>query len=422
MRPFITSLPFRRLAVVLFALGLAAPLAVASSRPALQVRSGLPHLASAPTQLRVAYLGGSITAAQDGWRTLTTDRLRLRFSTTAIFEISAGLPGTGSDLGACRLARDILRHQPDLLFVEFAVNDANTPPDRIERTIEGIVRQTWAAYPAADIFFVYTVSTPGLPDLEAGRFPPAALAMERVAAHYGIPSLHFGVEVARLAAAGEIVFRDPATPSDPRTFSLDGVHPTTSGHRLYADILERALSTILPQSSARSPLPPPLHADNWETAQLHELDPSMFQGEWTPVAHDDPDLRGATPSLLPPTFRTASPGGSLVFEFTGRSFGLLGIAAPDNGEFRVTIDDLAPITTTFFDAFVSPTFCRQRPWFYPHELPPGRHRVRVELLDTRLDKAAIKATRSPGPLADSERYEPHRLTLSGVLTVGHDTP
>lgn len=388
-----------------------------AAEPALHVRSGLPHLAPPPAGLRVAYFGGSITAA-DGWRTLTTAHLRNRFPNTSITEITAALPGTGSDLGACRLERDVLRHRPDLLFVEFAVNDATAPTARIERTMEGIVRQVWRANPATDILFVYTVSIHGLADLQAGNFPPAARAMERVAAHYGIPSLHLGVEVARRIAAGTLVFKDPAAPADERTFSADGVHPTAAGHRLYFATLEPALDLLLAPSTVRSSsLPPPLHADNWEFAHLREIEPSLLQGDWSPVPSDDPSLRGVTKSLQPPTWRGATPGASLTFEFTGRTFGLLGLAAPDNGEFRVTVDDCPPITATFFDAYVSPTSCRQRPWFYPDVLADGPHRVRIELLDTTIDKAAIKAARSSEPIADLRPYEPHRLTLSGLLVV-----
>jgi lysophospholipase L1-like esterase len=382
----------------------------------LHVRSGLPHVSATRDELRVAYLGGSITAAANSWRTLTTEHLRHRFPNTPLIEIAAGLPGTGSDLGVCRLERDVLRHHPDLLFVEFAVNDTNTAPERIERTLEGIVRQTWRADPRTDIFFVYTVSTPGLPDLQAGNFPPAAEAMERVAAHYGIPSLHFGVEVARRVAAGSLVFKD-ANPDDARTFSLDGVHPTAAGHRVYFATLERALDVVFDASAPRpSELPAPLHADNWEHAQLREPDAAQLDGDWTLLESDDPNLRSISQALLPPTWRASSPGATLTFEFTGRTFGLLGVAAPDSGEFRVTVDEREPVIVTFFDAYVSPTFCRQRPWFYPEELDDTLHRVRIELLGTELDKAAIKAQRGAS-LEDPALYQPHRLTLSGVLTV-----
>lgn len=411
----------RLLQIVCF--GLATAITHAASEPALHVRAGLPNVAARAAtdgELRVAYLGGSITAAE-GWRPLATTHLRRLFPQLTIAEIPAGLPGTGSDLGVCRLEHDVLRHRPDLIFVEFAVNDANTPPGQIERTMEGIVRQTRRANPHTDLCFVYTVSTPGLPELQAGHFPAAAHAMERIAEHYGIPSLHFGVEIAQRIAAGSLVFKDPAAPDDPRTFSLDGVHPTPAGHRVYFETLSRALPAWLAAPPARGPLPGPLHADNWEHAGLRLLHETMRRGDWTLVALDDANLRGATKALLPPTWRTAEPGAAVEFEFTGRILGLLGIAAPDSGEFRVTVDDLAPVTGTFFDAYASPTFCRQRPWFYPEMLSAGPHRVRVELLGTMLDKVALKA-KAGKPVDDPAPYAAHRLTLCGVLTVASPTP
>jgi lysophospholipase L1-like esterase len=408
---------------VLFCVMSSAPAAPAIAvNPELHPRAGLPNVAArAAGELRVAYLGGSITAATDGWRSLTTAWLRQHYSQATITEISAGLPGTGSNVGACRVGYDVLRHRPDLLFVEFAVNDSTAPLGQIERAMEGIVRQTWRANPHTDIVFVYTVSTPGLPDLQAGKFPAAAHAMEKVAAHYAIPSLHFGVEVTRRIAAGELVFKDADAPASPRTFSLDGVHPTAAGHRVYFDALTRALSALLAGGKSRSHhLPPALHADNWEHAGLRLLDAVQRRGAWSAVPLDDPNLRGSMKHLLPPLWRTAEPGAAMEFEIEGPTFGLLGVAAPDSGEFRVTVDGQAPVTGTFFDSFVSPTFCRTREWFYPGQLSPGRHRVRVELLASVLDKIGIKS-RAGRPASDPAPYAPHRLTLGGVLTLAPDS-
>ncbi len=403
-------------------LALAASVACAAPEPAIHERNGLPQVAARAATggaLRVAYLGGSITAAE-GWRSLTTAWLRTRFPAAAITEIPAGLPGTGSNLGVCRLGHEVLARQPDLLFVEFAVNDAKTPAESIQRTMEGIVRQTWRANPNTDICFIYTVAAPGLPDLEAGRFPSSAQAMETVAAHYGIPSVHFGVEVARRVAAGTLIFK--GTEANDRTFSLDGVHPTPAGHRVYFNALEQALPALLTAAGAQPhALPAPLRADNWESASLRLIDDAMRRGEWTQVTADDPNLRGVTKALLPPTWRASEPGTAIEFEFTGRRFGLLGIAAPDSGPFRVIVDDLPPVTDTLFDAYASPTYCRQREWFYPGELADGPHRVRIELAATPLDKAAIKA-KAGKPLDDPAPYAPQTLTLSAVLLVGSNPP
>lgn len=395
-----------------------------SADPGLRVRAGLPGVAvRAAGEMRVAYLGGSITAAADGWRSLTTAWLQARYPQARVVEIDAGLPGTGSDLGVCRLGQDVLRHHPDLVFVEFAVNDAATPPARIERTMEGIVRQIREADPRTDICFVYTVSTPGLADLTAGTFSPAAQAMERVAAHYAIPSVHFGLEVARRVAAGSLVFKGtPGAAAGPGMFSADGVHPTPAGHRIYFEVLSRALPRLLEKKAeTERRLPPPLHPDNWSGAQLRLFDALAHSGEWGAVALDDANLRGATKHLLPAVWRTSSPGAAVEFTFTGRRFGLLGIAAPDSGQFRVIVDDLPVVSDTFFDAYASPTFCRQRGWFYPQELAPGVHRVRVELTDRPVNKAALKAAAGK-TLEDLRPYQADRLTLCGALVVGEPRP
>ena len=202
-------------------------------------RGGLPNAVgkiSANQTVKIAYLGGSITAAS-GWRAQSREWLAGQYRDASFEEILAAIGGTGSDLGVFRLGNDVLRHQPDLLFVEFAVNDGGTSPEQIHKAMEGIVRQTWATDPLIDIIFVYTLSEPILPDLQAGKMPRSASAMEEVADHYNIPSIHFGVEVLALLDKGELVFKAPR-PADintakPTVFSSDGVHPhIETGHRL----------------------------------------------------------------------------------------------------------------------------------------------------------------------------------------------
>ncbi|WP_218281181.1 SGNH/GDSL hydrolase family protein [Verrucomicrobium spinosum] len=155
-------------------------------------RGGLPNVLAklqAGQAVKVGYLGGSITAAP-GWRVKSLKWLQDKFPTAKLSEINAAIGGTGSDLGVFRVQRDVLDHKPDLLFVEFAVNDGGADPARIQKCMEGIVRQTWKVDPATDICFVYTLSEPFLNDLKAGKASRSVTAMEGVADHYQIPSIH----------------------------------------------------------------------------------------------------------------------------------------------------------------------------------------------------------------------------------------
>lgn len=90
--------------------------------------------------VRVAYLGGSITA-QPGWRVYSLNWFKENYPNTKFVEINAAIGGTGSPFGVYRLKDQVLQYNPDLVFIEFAVNDASTNPEEITRSMEGIVRQ-----------------------------------------------------------------------------------------------------------------------------------------------------------------------------------------------------------------------------------------------------------------------------------------
>lgn len=388
--------------------------------PESHPRNGLPRLAAklsstspSASEIRVAFLGGSITAAK-GWRSGILAHLRAAYPKHHFIEIFAALPGTGSDFAAARLRYDVLRHAPDLLFVEFAVNDTGRAPASIRRSMEGLVRQTRRHSPATELCFVYTLSHTGLPDLEAGRFPPPAAAMEEIAAHYGIPSHHFGVEVLRQIQAGALVFTGTAPGPTVPVFAPDKVHPGAAGHLLYAESLARQLPAFLAvaRSAPSAELPAPLDPANWENARVVPLSaPGFDLAAWTLVPATDLRLSAIPPDLRRETFTATRAGLVLDLTFTGTAFGLYGIKGPDAGRFRVTVDDRAPVTATLFDAHCTARRHRARPWFYPADLVSGPHRVRIELLPDGPDKSAVRAKE------DHPAFDLHALTLSGVILV-----
>ena len=119
---------------VSFALSLLAAWAAPEYAPVpaelLKARGGLDNVITKLTdgqEVRIAYFGGSITAA-NGWRPQTLEWFRQTWPQATVVEINAAIGGTGSDLGVFRCAQDVLAHDPDLIFVEFAVNDGGADP------------------------------------------------------------------------------------------------------------------------------------------------------------------------------------------------------------------------------------------------------------------------------------------------------
>jgi hypothetical protein len=89
-------------------------------------------------EINILFLGGSITAGhtsypsssdyiadRDSWRGRTFDYLKRNYEKYdgQFKQINSSISGTGSLLGCIRLSEDVIKHRPDLIFIEFAVND-----------------------------------------------------------------------------------------------------------------------------------------------------------------------------------------------------------------------------------------------------------------------------------------------------------
>ncbi len=392
-------------------------------------RAGLPNFRAkldAGQPVRIAYLGGSITAAP-GWRVQSREWFAQQYPNSKVEEINAAIGGTGSDLGVFRLQNDVLRHQPDLMFVEFAVNDGGASPEQIHKAMEGIVRQTWQADPKIDICFVYTLSELMLPDLRSGKMPRSASAMEEVADHYQIPSIHFGVQVVALETAGELVFKapKPANLSEvtPMVFSSDGVHPhVETGHTLYTATIARSWPAIRDagdQSIAHT-LPEPLRADNWEQARQVAITPEMLQGNWEKLPADD-SLAKSFQRNMPDLYQAHDATASLEFTFDGTTAAIFDLVGPDGGQLSVELDDNPPALRNRIDAYC--TYHRMSKLAVASELPSARHTVRISLTSETLDKRNILFEHNRADFDQNpEKYAPQTWYIGSLLVIGQVEP
>ncbi len=388
-------------------------------------RGGLPNIRKkieAGQTLKVAYLGGSITAAP-GWRIKSREWLAAQYPKAKFEEIHAAIGGTGSDLGVFRLENDALRHSPDLLFVEFAVNDGGTNPSQIHKAMEGIVRQTWRSNPEIDICYVYTLTDKMLPDLKAGNMPKAASAMEVLADHYSIPSIHFGVKVAAMETAGELIFKAPqpkkTAETKPWVFSSDGVHPLVeTGHQIYTDTIARSWPAIWEAGTTPGPhvMPDPVRKDNWEKARQIPITESMLKGSWTKLPDDDPLLQVFAKNM-PQLFRADAPDAALVFAFDGTTAAVFDLLGPDGGQLTLQLDQDAPSTVNKIDAYC--TYYRMAKTQIATDINPGTHQVTITLTNGKIDKRNILFEQNREFFdKNPEKFEKNLWYASSILVIG----
>ena len=227
-----------------------------------QVRGGLGNVLEkleAGKTVSIAYFGSSISNSQ--WCKKNADWLKASYPKAEIKEIKAAIGATGSALGVFRVRDHVLRHKPDLIFVEFSINDDGRPQKEVCRDVEGIVRQAWKDDPRVDICLVHMFRPGYMPTLKSGKCTKSQSAHEVVADHYGIPSINPALRVNELVDAGKLLLSAPkgadgkpqAAPSDMMVYSIgDGVHPVDDGAKVIADAVDESLTAVFRVVETRS--------------------------------------------------------------------------------------------------------------------------------------------------------------------------
>lgn len=392
-------------------------------------RAGWPNFfakaATPGAEVRIAYFGGSITA-QPGWRPKSLAFFQKTFPAARFVEINAAIGGTGSDLGVHRLKQDVLDRRPDLVLVEFAVNDGGAAPEQIHRCVEGIVRQTWRTWPNCDIGFIYTLTEALAPAMLEGKFQRSASAMEGIADHYGIPTIHLAMEVARLARDGRLVWKAPLpkteaekqTLGDKFIFAPDAVHPyPETGHELYLQAIVRSLEPIRTASRAPAPhaLRSPHTASNYERAQLVPITAARLSPGFAALDAKTDDLAKRFAARLPTLHRATAAGATLSFKFKGTRCAIYDVIGPDGGQVRLTLDDRPPEVRPRFDSYC--TYHRLSSFVIGTDLADTVHTVTIELLSDAPDKAKILAQRSQ-KVDDPKKFAGLTFNPGAILLVG----
>ena len=183
----------------------------------------------------VACLGGSVTEGvgpanyRDGYAYQFQKKLSAKYADGKSSNIKfdgAGLSGTPSTLGLVRYQKDVvetLGQSPDLLVIEFAVNDGSGR--EYERAFEALIRDALLQNDDTAIIALYSAATYG----------NQQSWMKEIASHYGVPSVSTMNVVTRALLDGDFT---------KEKFYTDTVHPTKEGHALQADILMNLLSLI----------------------------------------------------------------------------------------------------------------------------------------------------------------------------------
>lgn len=173
--------------------------------------------------ITLAFLGGSITEGPDvkiaeRYVTLTTQHFEQTYANGGkVTSINAGLSGTPSNLGVLRVQRDVLAYEPDIVFIEFAVNDSQDMQEK--QCFESLVRTVLEApgEPAVILIFNRT---------ENGYTCQSTMGLTGM--FYSLPMVSVTDAITPELEEGRMLWSE---------YSDDTVHPNAYGHALTANFI-----------------------------------------------------------------------------------------------------------------------------------------------------------------------------------------
>jgi lysophospholipase L1-like esterase len=383
-------------------------------------RGGLPGIfkkLQSQSDVTIAFLGGSITN-HNGYRVYVTDWLKNQYPQCHINSINAGVGGTGSGLGVFRMDEDVLSKKPDMVFVEFAVNDGGVDSLTLQHSMEGIVRKIWKQNINTDIYFVYTCQITNLNDLNKGKYPRSAMVMEKLADYYHIPSIEMGFVVAHMVTDGKMDFKGSKNSNTGKPFfSDDGTHPTIDfGHHIYADTIIGSLKQMqaLPFQNRRA-LIAPLDPQNNEDAHNYPITDAILGGNWKILPKTDQLSKQFADKFSSIAFAGDS-ASKITIRFKGTQIGFYDLLGPASGRMKAVIDNGKPIIITRFDTYC--IYTRANNFMLP-VLKNGLHSVVISPDETKIDKLAILKTKhTDAEIADTEKYNVQNVYLGKILVMG----
>jgi lysophospholipase L1-like esterase len=262
----------------------------------------------------IVEIGGSVTAGSAAdlgleYAALTNEWVRNQPPYYSFLNrVNSGSGGTGSWYGLVRLATDVVAYAPDVLTIDFAVNDADTAQHKA--TAEAFIRRLRTLLPNTRLLFMpFLLVANKDTDVTTNLKESVKQNWLTLCAHYGIPYVDVAAKFAALVTAGTYHMNELLN---------DGVHPKNLGHQIAHEEIQATVLSLLGSGAQWSGALP---------ARLY--DDGSYENE--PIIRNGTDNNGETGvwSTVSTTQRqSAAAGATITWTGTFQSFDLDTLTAP----------------------------------------------------------------------------------------------
>ncbi len=290
-------------------------------------------------KLNIGYIGGSVTygagasnAVEKRWSRLTTNWFKEQFPDATITETNVGISATDSQLGCYRIYNDLKlgdkENHPDLIFVEFSINDYHNGIDS-SVYMESLIRSVYAHNPDTDIYLVLISDW----SLQGGESAKTKLH-KSLARTYLLPYSHVGVQIWDKIVA-ENGGNKPTSDTDPAwtKYYYDYVHPNDAGYALMTQLITNDIGNIFATKSSTPK----------QSIASHQPKTQVYEG-YIPLLPHAENVQGQKGSTRGITItkdgylQTNKPGSYFSFEFVGTGFGFWSLSSKESPDLEIVID------------------------------------------------------------------------------------
>ena len=285
-------------------------------------------------EVTIAYLGGSITQGtgadnENCYAALTTKWIESQYPDAKVNYVNAGIGATGSYIGVHRCDEQVLSYDPDLVFIDFSVNDESQNNAINKLTYEGLIRKIWKHSTNPGIICVAMTQDNGTSVQECHG---------EVAEKYSVPMVSYHdamLNFLNTNTSGKVW-------SD---ISGDNIHPNTAGHAILSAMLTTYLQYVIDNVDSIDDADPQLAAPG-DSGEKYENARMLTVEEAQPVSAGAFEKKSMTfggfsdPWIAKTADGTYGDDAALVVEVEAQSIGFLyGKLTSKGGLADIYIDD-----------------------------------------------------------------------------------
>lgn len=208
-------------------------------------------------EVTVAFLGGSITQGtgadnENCYAALTAKWLQEQYPNATVNYVNAGIGATGSYIGVHRCDTQVLSKNPDLVFIDFSVNDVSSNNNINKLTYEGLIRKIWQYDTAPGIICIAMTQEDGTSVQDCHG---------QVTAKYSVPFVSYHDAMLDFLKSQGIEWSN---------ISGDNIHPNLNGHAILSAMLTTYLQYVADNLDSVDTTDPALPAAGEEGAKYEK--------------------------------------------------------------------------------------------------------------------------------------------------------